>query len=307
MTALSLLPGLSGAVVPQFKDRGEYDLALQLERQGDPVLGLALLRRWVKLYPDSAFEQERDNSLIKTYQALKMGRLMLDAARQMAAEDPHGLGNYWIALLTVSLQDPSQSALREGRTAAEAMLQNSDASFAPSNCPASVPLKAWLTERDHEKTLAHRTLGWVDLREKRFSDAEREFTTVLQSNPNDAESFFWLGIALIGENGRPQPKAATVNIARSLVVTGEGALLPEAKRLVKAFYKTNFDRELPLPSFMLPVSGPERIAAPHEASVLYPAPSKPALDSKSASRGALLVHPVLDIGPRSTSRHHSLL
>jgi hypothetical protein len=292
LLSLCSLRLLSGAGLPQFKDRGEYEIVGRLEGERDPIRSLVLLNHWAERYSNSAFKQERDNRLIETYQALKFGLLMFDTARHMTADDPRGLGNYWVTLLTISLQDSSQSALREGRVAAEMILRNSHTTYSKANCPNSVARSDWLAERDRQVTLAHRTLGWVALQERRFQDAEREFTTVLQSNPEDAEVDFWMGAALLGDHNDRHRAIAIDFIGRSLDVVGKTALLPEARILVKMFYGAPEKR----PSFVLPVRGPEQIPAPPEAAVFYNIPGASATNSGAQpnSRGALLVKPVLE-------------
>lgn len=244
-SASLLAPPVSAAPQPglqaqQFRNRAEYDLATSAYTQSDLHKKLNLLNEWSLSFPNSMFRQERFNEIIVTQQALGMGQEMLQTARQMAADDPNGVGNYWVTVLTVTLQQSSPAGLDRGRLAASALLRNLKTTFALSKKPNSVSEADWFRERDRQKVLAERTLGWVALQQKSWEESVWRLRSVLRSSPNDAEVSFWLGVALLG-TGQPNSQPdALYQFARSLVVTGRGALTPAARALVEPYFQTSY-------------------------------------------------------------------
>jgi tetratricopeptide (TPR) repeat protein len=231
-------PGASG---PQFQDRKEYDLVGQIQLEKDPSRRLALLDRWARSYPDSAFRQERWNQMIIANRTLGHPRKMRDLARHMAADNPAGFGNYWLATLTINLQDSSTQALEEGQRAADAILKNAAENFSAANCPSSVSPAAWEKERNRQVLIAHRTLGWVALQRKQYPEAVVELKQVVSESPDDdAEALFWLGSALLAQQKPELQSRALFCFALSLSVTGKGALLPEARRLVAPYFESTY-------------------------------------------------------------------
>jgi tetratricopeptide (TPR) repeat protein len=223
---------------PQFQDHAEYALVGQIELERDAAHRLSLLERWAHLYPNSAFRQERWNQMITANRTLGHPRKMRDLARQMAADNPAGFGNYWLTALTMNLQDSSPKALEEGRRAAEALLRYAPENFTPANCPPSISPGAWVQERERQILLAHRTLGWTALQQHDYTEAVTELTKVVsETRDDDAEALFWLGSALAGQQKPELQERALFCFARSLAVPGKNALLPEARRLVKPYFE----------------------------------------------------------------------
>jgi hypothetical protein len=229
--------GLAATPAPQFQDHEEYKLVAAIQLENNPATRLDLLDRWARLYPNSAFRQERWNQLIKTNRALGHPRKMRDLARHMIDDDPTGFGNYWLAALTINIQETTPQALEEGRRAANAILLNAPGKFSAANCPADVPLAEWYKERDRQLMQAFRTLGWVALQQKEYGDASTNLSTVVDANPSDAEALFWLGSALVGFQKPGLQSKALYYFARALSVSGKDALLPEARRLVQPYFE----------------------------------------------------------------------
>ena len=230
----------SGSRQQRYRSRAEYDLSNSAFGEKDPRKKLDLLNRWAAEYPDSMFRQERFNEMIETQQSLSMGQEMLQTARRMAADDPKGVGNYWVTVLTVSLQQSSTAGLDQGRLAASALLQNLPITFGLSKKPVSVREADWFRERDRQKVIAERTLGWVALQQKSWEESIWRLKSVLRSAPNDAEASYWLGVALLGSGRLEYQSAALYHFARSLSVSGSGALTPAAQPLVASYLKNAY-------------------------------------------------------------------
>ena len=235
---LSLWFALSAQDVPRpaFQSTEESNLYAKLQDERNPYRRLEILKQWTASFPNSAFRQERFNETIKTYRALNDGRSMLRTATEMAAADPLGQGNYWIALLTISLHDASPAALERGRQAAQSVLQNAPESFAEAKRARSVSKEEWQQERSRQEMLAHRTLGWIALQQRDYANARMEFTKVLDQTPDDAEVCYWLGTAFLASPDRDFAQMGLHEIAKALSIKGPRALLPDAAAKVRTYF-----------------------------------------------------------------------
>ncbi len=219
----------------QYQDRREYDLAARIRKESDPERRLALALEWRKEYARSAFSQEQFYFIITAEQALGRGREMLRTAREMRDDDPRGLGNYWIALITVNLRNTRPQALAEGERAARELLRNLPITYAPGYRPSAVTMAVWNTEKERSAIVAHRTLGWISLCRQQWRAAGREFTIVLRGDPDDAEASYWLATSIVGQRDPATQDLALYYYARALAVSGPGELTPQARERVKTF------------------------------------------------------------------------
>ena len=79
---------------PEYVDRAEYDLVHSIQTEKDNNKKLDLLKQWKDKYPNSAFKEQRYNFMVVTYQAKGDAQGMYDTAKEMAAANPKGFGNY---------------------------------------------------------------------------------------------------------------------------------------------------------------------------------------------------------------------
>lgn len=228
--SLATIAALAQGQQKQWKDRAEYDLADSIAKEQNPTTKLQLLDTWKQKYPASDFKVDRQTQVMDAYRALGKGKEMLDAAKDLIVLDPKNIqGLYWANLLTVSLQDKSVEALGAGEQYAKGLLDAAPVFYDPSKKPEKVPEDAWKKEKAMMDKVAHRTLGWVAMQRKQNEDAEKEFTTALQIDPNDAEVSSWLGTALALQRKLEKQSAALYEFARAAYHDGQGAL-PDASR-----------------------------------------------------------------------------
>jgi hypothetical protein len=87
---------------------------------------------------------------------------------------------------------------------------------------------------------AHRTLGWVAMQRKQNEDAEKEFTTVLTLDPNDAEASSWLGTAVALQRKLEKQSAALYEFARAAYHEGQGALPDAGRKALQAYLEKTY-------------------------------------------------------------------
>ncbi len=225
----------------EWKDRAEYDLNDSIRKEQNPTTKLQLLKTWKEKYPTSDFKVDRQLQVMDAYRALGNGKEMLAAAKEVIDLDPKNVqGYYWANLLTVSLLDKSPEALAAGEKYAKGLIEAAPDFFDPAKKPPAVAEDAWKKERSNMETIGHRTLGWVALQKKQNEDAEKEFVTVLQGNPNDAEVSLWTGTAIAGQRKPEKQSAALYHFVHAAYHDGQGALADAARKSLQAYVEKTY-------------------------------------------------------------------
>ena len=188
---------------PKVKDQGEYDALTAAQKEADPVKKLALLKVWQDKYPDSEFKNQRLLAFMNT----------------------------WSQIAAKTLQSaPTPESLAAGKEAAQNLLDNLDKAFAPEMKPSAVTDDQWKTAKSQVEQQAHITLGWVAWQGKDYAASETEFKKALQLNDQNAQVSYWLGSVIISERKVERTPEALYSFARSVVVSGPGALPDKAKQ-----------------------------------------------------------------------------
>ncbi len=244
---VSLLAATRGSapVSKEYRDRAEYDLLQSIQSNPNPTQRLMLLHRWQERYPNSAFRQERFYLLLTAQQSLGRSQEMLRTASAMAADDPLGLGNYWLCLITVQLRENSPAVLGRVEHSARSLLRNQNAMFTLAHKPEAVSTAEWNQQRERSTALAHRALGWVAFSREQWRQAEQEFVQVLQWDSQDAEASYWLGSSILGRQQPARIPVALYHYARSLAVSGPEALSQEAQGQVRKAFEYAYSQCYP--------------------------------------------------------------
>jgi hypothetical protein len=212
---------------PEWKDRAEYDLEQSAEKEQDSKKKLDLLNQWQKDYPNTDFKMLRLDQYLATYRALQDGAKALDTAQEMLKEDPKYINAlFWTCLLVVSSKDTSPAKLDLGEKAANTLLANIEEFFAPDKKPATATDAAWKQARTDLAALANRTLGWVNMKERKNQPeaAEKYITENLKLNPNDAEASFWLGTVIRLTQKTERMSEMLFQFGRAAAYDGPGAM-----------------------------------------------------------------------------------
>jgi tetratricopeptide (TPR) repeat protein len=191
-------PAPQAAQESPYKDQGEYDLAVAAQKEADPAKQLDRIKEWEQKYPDSK---------------LKGNRTFLQANALMK-----------IASAAYGKQGPAE-LLDAGQKAAQQVLDNFDTYFS-DDIKKSIGATddQWKQAKASVTLQAHSILGWIDLQKKDYPKAEAEFKTLLGINPNDAQSAYSLGSAIIAQKNVARYSEALYEIAHALSIVGPTAL-----------------------------------------------------------------------------------
>jgi len=214
MVALAAMPAGSWAhPAPQdspYKDQGEFDIASAAGKETDPQKKLDKLKEWEQKYPDSKLASSR---VLMQAQAL-LGITMASYGKT----DP--------ALLDSSVKAGTQ------------IVDNLDNYFSTANKPAQGVTDQQWTDAKHTFDLqAHSALAWDYFQKKDDAKAEAEFKKVLSLDATAAQMSYWLGSTIIRQKNIARYSEAIYDIARSVSVTGNGALPDANKKAAEDYLK----------------------------------------------------------------------
>jgi len=201
---------------PAWKDQGESDIGLAAGNEADPVKKLDLLKKWEQQYPESALKSQRT---FMTATAL----LQIEGA-SYGKTDP--------ALLA--------AGLKAGQQLEDHFAEYFDDSVKPPQATAD----QWATAKKTSGLQVHLFLAYIHQAQKNDAGAEAELKKALEIDPTQASASYQLGSIIIHEMAVSKDLSryseALYDLARSLAVTGTGALAAQMKPSADAALKKNY-------------------------------------------------------------------
>jgi hypothetical protein len=231
----------TGQTTKNYKDRGEYDLYVQVTQATDPNKRLQLLNTWSDKYPQTDYEKERLQYYLATLNQLaatdpNARKQLIDKAQQMLKLDPNNFtADYYIATAGPSVggANPPPDLVSQVETAAHGMLDNIDNQFAPDKKPANMSADQWTQAKGVATALAHNTLAWVATSKKDTAGAEDQYKQSLQANPNQPSISYSYAKLLMNDKKYPE---ALFEYARAGSYDGQGALPQAARNEILAYF-----------------------------------------------------------------------
>jgi hypothetical protein len=213
----------------------EYQLAQAADKATDPKAKIAALDKWRTAFPQSDFEDERNDLYLGAYQQANMNRQAFDKALEINKAHP----NHFYALQTVvalvqGLMPATPADLDNAARISMYIMDNADTAFAAANKPQTITDAQWPAVKPAMKTLAHNTYLWVISARKDPQREETELTAYLKKDPTQATTSYNLAGAILAQN-KTQPQKqpiALYHFARAAAYTGPGALPAAQQRQV---------------------------------------------------------------------------
>jgi tetratricopeptide (TPR) repeat protein len=219
------------AAEKKVKDQGEYELFNGVLKATDPNAKVKLLEQWREKYPNSDFKDDRLRYLVETYALAGRYQDSIRAAEELLTLNlpPNDIKRmialFHIVNLTPAVYAaaaPPADALSAAEKAAQGLLG------APK--PEGVKDEDWPKAKTDLDWRAHKTLGWVGWQRKNYDMAEQNFTKSLQLNPNQGETSYWFGTALV-QTGKPDKQAQGLfEFARAVELPAAQGGLPDEVR-----------------------------------------------------------------------------
>ncbi len=232
-----MLPVLYGQE-KKVKDQAESDLIQAIQKEPDAKKRVDLVQQWKDKYPTSDFKNERLQAMIVAQQAAANAVGMRDAAQELIKEDPKYLPAYdYVNLLTVSINDKSETALANGDKAAQGMLELLKSS--PPK-PANVTDDQWAAAKKAYQVNALKTLAYGKLSRNDFAGAEEQYVEILKIAPNMADISQLAGFVVLKQKKEERQAIGLFHYARAATFTGAGALSEAGKKQAMDSFKRNY-------------------------------------------------------------------
>jgi tetratricopeptide (TPR) repeat protein len=209
---------------PQWKDQAEYDMYSAVVKETDPKKKLALINAWKDKYPETEYKLARLQLYLNAYQQLNDFPNLLATLNEMLTMSPKDLTVMSpIMYYTMVGNDVSAASLDNATKVANSALANLEEK------PATIKDDQWPQAKKQIEALAHKTLGWVAMQQKKADAAEAEFAKSLQIDPNQGEVDYWLGNTLRAEKTPEKISQALFYYARAATYDGQGSLNPQGR------------------------------------------------------------------------------
>ncbi len=226
------------------KDGGqeEFQLASAADKATDAKGRIAALDKWKQAFPQSDFEEVRDDLYLGAYQQAMMNRQAFDKALEINKAHPnHFYALQAVLALVQGLMPATPADLDNAARISMYILDNSDAAFAAANKPPTITDAQWPAVKPAMKTLAHNTYLFTIKARKDQPRAETELTAYLKKDPTQASTSYDLAGAMLAQNQQHPEKqpAAIYHFARAAANNTPNALpAPAQKQVLEYVTKT---------------------------------------------------------------------
>ncbi len=222
----------------QWKDRAEYDLYNSILTGTDANAQLQKLNEWKEKYPTTQFDKERRTLYLNTYVKLNQAPNAINSAKDLLTLDANDFTSlYYIALLSPQLPNPGPDVIDQEQKAANTLLNGAlDKQFVPANKPATTSEADWKQARTQVEIVAHNTLASAATQQKNYEEAEKQYRAILAINPNDGQTAYWLGTAVLSQKKPEKQCEGLYYIARSVAYDGQGALPANSRQQIDTTY-----------------------------------------------------------------------
>jgi hypothetical protein len=225
----------------QWKDQGEYDLAVSIPKAKSPDEQIQLLNQWKEKYPESDYKIERAQAYLAAYGAKNDGAGLYEACKYLVSVDPKSFqGWYYLTALTESLKKSDAAGMEMGVKSANELLGLLDTQFDAAKKPPAVTEAQWKDQRNGTELAALKTLAWVELQKKNFKEAEKFYVKGLQTSPGTALFSSLLATAIAFQKDPNRQAEAMWHFARAGYLDGPGALDPTSKSQTAAYFNRTY-------------------------------------------------------------------
>jgi len=219
----------------QGKDGGqeEFQLAQAMDKATDPKAKVEALDKWKAAFPQSDYDDIRQEQYLFAYQGAKMNRQAFDKALEILKTKPNHFYSLQAIVALVSTLMPVQPADLDNASRISAyIMDNADTAFAAANKPATITDAQWPAIKPAMRAAAHNAYLYAITSRKDLPREETELTAYLKKDPTQASTSYTLAGVILAQNKEHPEKQplALYHFARAASYTGPGALPAEPQK-----------------------------------------------------------------------------
>ncbi|MGH9647198.1 MAG: hypothetical protein ACRD4E_10310, partial [Bryobacteraceae bacterium] len=200
----------------------EYGLAQAIDKATDAKGKIAALDKWKSAFPQSDFDDLRQDAYLGAYQAANMNREAFAKALEILKTNPnHFYALRAIVSLAQTLMPPTPADLDNAARVSMYILDNLDTAFAAANKPANITDAQWPAVKPAMKEAAHTVYLYTITARKDPPREETELTAYLKKDPTQASTSYSLAGAILAQNQQHPDKQplALYQFARAAAYT----------------------------------------------------------------------------------------
>jgi hypothetical protein len=185
------------------KDGGqeEFGLAQAIDKATDAKGKIEALDKWKGAFPQSDFEEIRDEQYLFAYQQANMNRQAFDKAVEILKTRPNHFYSLQAIVALVQGLTPVQPAdLDNASRITTYIIDNADTAFAAANRPQTITEAQWPGIKPAMKAAAHNAYLYTITARKDQPRAETELTAYLRKDPTQASTSYTLAGAILAQN-----------------------------------------------------------------------------------------------------------
>ena len=220
----------------------EFGLAQAIDKATDAKGKIEALDKWKAAFPQSDFDDIRQEQYLFAYQGANMNRQAFDKALEILKTNPnHFYSLQAIVALLQGLMPVQPADLDNAARITTYIMDNADTAFAAANKPQSITDAQWPAIKPAMRAAAHNAFLYTITARKDVPREETELTAYLKKDPTQATTSYTLaGVILAQNKTQPQKQPiALYHFARAAAYTGPGALpAPAQKQAMDYITKT---------------------------------------------------------------------
>jgi len=184
----------------QWKSQAEYDIFAAAQKDANAQNRLGELDKWKQQFPESEYNDVRDQMYLITYQQLNQPRQAFDKSVEILKTKP----DYARALTAIlyyvqQIKPPQPADIDTAEKTANYVIDNLDKIYAPANKEEGTSDADWAKQKADMKPYAYQTLVWIATQRKDTGRTISDLTKILQKDPTQAAASYNLAGSILAD------------------------------------------------------------------------------------------------------------
>ena len=223
----------------QWKSQAEYDIFAAAQKDANAQNRLGELDKWKQQFPESEYNDVRDQMYLITYQQLNQPRQAFDKSVEILKTKP----DYARALTAIlyyvqQIKPPQPADIDTAEKTANYVIDNLDKIYAPANKEEGTSDADWAKQKADMKPYAYQTLVWIATQRKDTGRTISDLTKILQKDPTQAAASYNLAGSILADaqatKKLDEQPLALFHYARAASYDGPNSLPAATRQQVQA-------------------------------------------------------------------------